>query len=298
MFTLAHITDWHATTLEGASFGELANKRFFGWQSWLRKRRKSHRPEVLRALFEDLRAQSPDHVVVTGDLTNIALEQEFVESAQQLRELGSPDWITVIPGNHDAYTRVENANSWDYWAPYLHGDGASGDAAPRFDEFPTLRVRDGIAIVGACSALATPLFMASGELGAPQLERIEAMLRESGERGLFRVLAVHHPPTDDGVSPRRRLRDWAGLQAVLERTGAELIVHGHRHRTWLGGVPGPTGAIPVVGARSASDIGKKEAKRAQYHLYRLERGAPVQLEVRGYDPVTGGVQQESSQTLD
>ena len=299
MFKLAHITDWHATTLEGASFGELANKRVFGWQSWLRTRRRRHRPEVLTALFNDLRVQSPDHVIVTGDLTNIALEQEFAEAAKQLRELGDPSWVTVIPGNHDAYIQLDNAVSWDYWAAYMNGDGTDPQTttAPRFDEFPTLRVREGVAVIGVCSALATPLFMASGEVGALQLERIEAMLRETGDRGLFRVLAIHHPPTDEEVPPRRRLRDWAELQAVLKRVGAELLVHGHRHRTWLGEVDGPGQAIPVAGARSASDIGVKEVKRAQYHLYTLEHGKPVQLEVRGYDPGTGRVDQNSFRTL-
>ncbi|MEZ4215855.1 MAG: metallophosphoesterase [Myxococcota bacterium] len=287
MFTLAHISDWHATTLEGAPLAALANKRFFGWQSWLRKRRKRHRPEVLRAVFDDVRACAPDHVVVTGDLTNVGLPQEFAEAAAQLRELGDPTWVTVVPGNHDAYVRVPSDVGVDAWAPYLCGDGAAADArAPRASEYPTLRVRDGVAIVGVCTARPTAWLLASGEVGAGQLARLEARLRALGERGLVRVVALHHPPTDEGVSWRRRLRDWRALQHVLARAGAELVVHGHRHRTWLGEIPGRGAPIAVGGTRSASDVGVKDAARAQYHLYRIERdGAQVRIrvEVRGWD---------------
>jgi hypothetical protein len=55
-------------------------------------------------------------------------------------------------------------------------------------------------------------------------------------------------------------------------------------------VPGPAADIPVAGVRSASDIGVKEHRRAQYHLYRIDDAggrdpaARVSLEVRGYDP--------------
>ena len=88
VFTLAHVSDWHATSLLGAPARALATKRFWGWQSWHRSRRKRHLPEVLSCLLADVREQQPDHVVVTGDLTNVALEQEFV--VKDLRILGGP----------------------------------------------------------------------------------------------------------------------------------------------------------------------------------------------------------------
>jgi 3',5'-cyclic AMP phosphodiesterase CpdA len=284
VFTLAHVSDWHATSLLGAPARALATKRFWGWQSWHRSRRKRHLPEVLACLLDDIRQQQPDHVVVTGDLTNVALEQEFVEAADTLRGFGAPDWITVVPGNHDAYVGVDPACGWDRWAPYLCADGVAPELAPMPADYPTLRLRGELALIGLCSALPTPLFMASGRLGAPQLERLERVLHE--QRGRTRVVALHHPPTDREVGWRRRLRDWAALQAVLLRAGAELVVHGHRHRSWFGTVPGPAGPIPVAGVRSSSDVGTSERRRAQYHLFRFEPGvpgAPVRLEVRGYD---------------
>ncbi len=275
MYTLAHCSDWHTTRLAPGAPGALLNKRILGWLSWHTGRRERHRPEVLEKLFEDLRGQAPDHVAVTGDLTNVALEAEFREAAELLRLLGSPEHVSLIPGNHDAYVAVAPDRGWDLWAPYLRSDpdtpGAPPDGrAPRFDEYPTVRVRGPVALVGLCSALPTPWFRATGRLGAVQLERLERLLVELGERGLCRVVLLHHPPTERMVSGRRRLRDSEALRAVLQRAGAELVLHGHVHRSAFDEIEGPNGAIPAVGVRSASDVGQKPEKRAQYHLYDLE----------------------------
>ena len=303
MFTLAHTTDWHTTQLAGAGAAPFLSKRFFGWLSWNIRRHRVHRPEVLQAMFADLADQAPDHVAITGDLTNVALPQEFQQAALLLRSLGPPEWVSVIPGNHDAYVAVPPERSWDLWAPYLVSDAGAGTSAssdtdadsraPRAADFPTLRVRGEIAIVGVCTALPTPLFQASGLVGGEQLARLEALLLELRERDLFRVVLIHHPITDVELERRRRLRDADAVLEVLARAGAELVLHGHRHRTVLAHAAGPEGKIPVVGARSASDVGEKEKKRAQYHLYGIWRREPTEngcgsrygitLRIRGWD---------------
>lgn len=305
MFTLAHVTDWHATDPRGAGVRPLLGKRFFGWLSWKIRRGRAHRPEILAALRRDLERQAPDHIAVTGDLTHIALPQEFAESAQQLRDLADPARVSLVPGNHDAYVRVPRAESWDLWAPYLVSDGVVADRAPGPEEFPTLRVRGEVALIGVCSAVPTPWFQASGRVGDEQMDRLEALLLELGERDLFRVVLVHHPPIDSDRSARRQLLDAPRLREILSHSGAELVLHGHRHRTRIQSLPGPQGPIPVVGARSSTDAGELEEKRARYHLYRIEsredvgslRRRAVTLAVREWDASAGGFAAEGERTL-
>jgi 3',5'-cyclic AMP phosphodiesterase CpdA len=204
-----------------------------------------------------------------------------------------------VPGNHDAYVPVPRARSWDLWSAYL---GSDRDRAALF---PSLRVRGPLALVGLCSALPTPPFLATGALGAEQLERLEKLLGQLADTPLCRVVLIHHPPLAGALSRRRSLRDAAELRGVLARAGADLVLHGHGHRSLFGTLAGPEGEIPVVGARSASYGGSTPEKRAQYHLYEIEPelGAGprprfrVRMRVRGYDVAAGNFADEGSREL-
>jgi 3',5'-cyclic AMP phosphodiesterase CpdA len=294
MFRVAHLSDLHATPVRTA-FAPMLGKRFFGWLSWQLRRRHAHQPHVLDALLEDLRAEAPDQIVVTGDLTNVAGEEEFPAARAWLERIGTPERVSLVPGNHDAYVAVPFARGVGLWREYIDSDdgGVASSAGARPVEYPSVRVRGPVAVVGVCSALPTPLFMATGHVGEAQLARLEAQLARLGAAGLFRLLLIHHPPQPGVVSSRRSLTDGDALREVLARAGAELVLHGHTHRTRVDAVPGPAGPIPVVGARSASDVGHEAEKRAQYHVYEVERGAAgerfrVRMRVRGYDPSAGG----------
>lgn len=283
MTTLAHVSDLHGTPVAVNRPLDFVGKRFFGWLSWSRKRRFVHRPEVLDALARDLAATRPDQVAVTGDLTNVATAEEFPLARGWLDKLGGAERVSIVPGNHDAYARIAPGRSWDLWHEYLRSDDAAGAL-----EFPTLRVRGDLALVGVNSALPTPLFLATGRVGDAQLARLERRLLELGTAGLCRVVLIHHPVTRGAVSSRRELRDAEALRGVLARAGAELVLHGHGHRTLFGSLPGPNGDIPVVGVRSASDATDRVDKRAQYHVYDIERGAAgfrIAARVRGYNAV-------------
>jgi len=105
-FTLAHLSDPHLGALAWPGVSALLNKRALGYLSWTLRRRPVHEGTVLPALVEDLRRARPDHIVVTGDITNISLPDEFTRGAAWLRGLADAADLTVIPGNHDAYIGV------------------------------------------------------------------------------------------------------------------------------------------------------------------------------------------------
>ena len=272
MFTLAHVTDWHATDPRGAGVRPLLGKRFFGWLSWTLRRGRLHRPEVLSALFRDLKEQQPDHVAVTGDLTNIGLPREFAQAAGQLEALGEPSGVSVIPGNHDAYVRIRPEISWDLWAPYMVSDENPADRALAWADYPTLRIRDRVALVGACSAIPTPWFQASGKLGARQLERLDGLLRDLRARDLFRVVLIHHPPISGATSWHKRLIGKQFFSKVMREVGAELVLHGHTHLDTLYWLKGPEKQIPVVGVPSASQAPGSKNPASRYNLFEITGG--------------------------
>ena len=277
-FTLAHLSDPHLPPLPAARLRDLAGKRAFGYLNWTRNRHKYHRREVLDALVSDIQAQRPDHIAITGDLVNLALEAEFPPSRAWLESVGTPDRVTVIPGNHDAYVRATAHRFAEAWGSYLDGDAAPGGGA-----FPSLRRRGPLALISVSSAVPTPPLMATGWLGRAQLEQLERMLAGLSAEA-FRVLLIHHPLRSDARA--KRLTNSSELLAVLKRHGVELVLHGHDHVHSTIWVDGPKGTIPVVGVPSASAIAHGRYPDAAYNLFSIERdGAAWRVEqtVRGID---------------
>src|SRR5258708_30807890 len=110
---------------------DLAGKRALGYLNWTRNRRKVHKRDVLDALVSDLQAQEPDHIAITGDLVNLALEAELAPSRAWLESVGAPEPVTVIPGNHDAYVRATQHRFAEASGNYRDGDDAT-DAGVTF----------------------------------------------------------------------------------------------------------------------------------------------------------------------
>jgi 3',5'-cyclic AMP phosphodiesterase CpdA len=263
-FRLAHLSDPHLPPMPAASFRDLAGKRAFGYLNWTRNRHKYHRRDVLDALVADMQRQRPDHVAITGDLVNLALEAEFKPAHAWLESVGDPAHVTVIPGNHDAYVRVTRHHFAHTFGDYLRGDGAEGEAS-----FPLLRRRGPVALIGVSSAVPTPPLMATGWLGHAQLEALERMLAELSREDAFRILLVHHPLHSDARA--KRLTDSHKLLALLSRHGVELILHGHDHIHSTMWFDGPNGKIPAIGVPSASALPRKHYPAAAYNLFSITR---------------------------
>jgi 3',5'-cyclic AMP phosphodiesterase CpdA len=286
MFRLAHLSDLHLGPLPPVALRALAGKRLLGWLSWRTGRERTHRPEVLDALVRDLHAARPDHVVITGDLVNLALPEEFALAAAWLEALGPPAWVSVVPGNHDALVALDRRQALDRWAAYMASDdGLGDDAAP----FPWLRRRGPLAIIGLSTAVATPPGLATGRLGEAQLEALEATLAGLADDPACRVVLLHHPPLDGACVRRKRLVDAAELRGVLATHGADLVLHGHVHALVRGTLPARAGPIQVFGAPSASSLDPRPEASAQYQIYGIERagaGWRIAIETRRYRPAT------------
>jgi 3',5'-cyclic AMP phosphodiesterase CpdA len=298
MFTLAHLSDPHLSNWRVTSPRELAGKRILGFLSWQLRRRHIHRPEVLELLVQDLAGLAPDHIAVTGDITNISLPQEFAAAARWLARLGPPDRVTVVPGNHDAYVAMPWADALGRWASYMAGDGAasSDEETTRAIEFPVLRRRGELALVGVSTAQPMPYHSAGGSIGAAQLARLETMLQTLAGEGRCRVVLIHHPPQPHTTAPRKSLADADEFRAVIARAGAELVLHGHTHRSHLDRLPTPGGYAPVLGVASASALPHEGRPAARYHLCRIERadaGWRIEVELRGLAPNRDGFRSET-----
>ena len=222
MITLAHISDVHLAPLPLVTPRELASKRLTGWLNWQFKRRGDMRPETLTALLDHLKAHDPDMTAVTGDMVNLALDEEITRAASWFTGLGDPEKVCAIPGNHDAYVPGALEKAISAYGNYMRGETL--DNQP----FPYVRRLGMVAMIGVSSAVTTPPFFAAGKVGADQIERLRKLLALLGEAGYFRVVMIHHPPHAEFADSRRLgLWDGSDFRAVLKQAGAEMILHGH-----------------------------------------------------------------------
>ncbi len=222
---LVHLTDPHLSHLDDVRFSDIRGKRWSGYLSWHKNRRRKYLPAVLEKLSAAVRAENADQILLTGDLIQIGLDSEIAQAAQWLAGLGPASQVMLVPGNHDTYARGSADALHRAWSEYLSGDDQSGN----FGQFPVLRKLGNLSLIGLSTACVTPVFMASGKLGEEQLEKLAALLQQAADEQQMVCLLIHHPPLPGMTDWRKGLADADALQAVLEQHQPELIFHGHLH---------------------------------------------------------------------
>jgi 3',5'-cyclic AMP phosphodiesterase CpdA len=300
-FTLAHLSDVHLAPVVGFSVAHWRLKRLVGYVNWHRKRKAVHLRPVVDRLVTDLAMQRPDHVAVTGDLVNLGLPGEQAAALEWLRSVGSPDRVTVVPGNHDIYVRMRRGPGTARWEEYMRANAEGAGYSDGQHAFPFVRRFGQIALIGVNSAIPTLPVLARGRVGHDQLRRLGTILDALGREGLSRVVLIHYPPLPGQCSPTRKLMDAEAMQRVLRDHGAELVLHGHNHTNTLAYCASKGADIPVIGIASAS-LGRQyhDEPLGRYNLYRIAVGcgAPeIVLTARGIADPDGPVVELEHRTI-
>lgn len=301
MFKLVHLSDIHLPPLPGPRAVDLMNKRVLGYINWRRKRLHVHLRSILDTVTTDALAQNPDHIAVTGDLTNLGLPQEFAAAYEWLKSVGDADTVTVIPGNHDAYVRLWRDEGYNRWKTYMAGnDDTRNSPSTPPHRFPFVRVYGEVALIGLSSAITTLPFCAYGRLGNRQRQALAQTLADLRQRDLFRIILIHHPPLPGLTSPRRALRDAHALQTLLEDEGAELVLFGHNHKWSADLLHSASSTTHIVQAPSASQGTLEGYPLAGYNMFTIEKtGSAWEIahQRRGLETPEGPVVELSSTIL-
>jgi 3',5'-cyclic AMP phosphodiesterase CpdA len=221
---IAHISDVHLveTRKKTGFFTRLAQATV----SYDRPIEVEPRRQKLRAALAHVKDRA-DHVVVSGDLTEVGSEAEYESFAEILHESGlSPDDVTLVPGNHDVY--VDAAG----WRKACDGPLAAFRAGAAGEHGRV--VERGNVVFFPLDSTRDQFFLRSG--GAVAIEavtRIMDTLRGSSMRDKTVVVAMHHPP---GLRSKNPIWQWfdglVGCGKLLDLLGLHPrvhVLHGHRH---------------------------------------------------------------------
>lgn len=274
MLRIAHVSDLHVLTPHGFEWRRaLFNKRLTGYANLLLHRGRVYRRAYLDAVLSAATAAA-DHLVVTGDVTNLSLEREY-EAARALLDVAARRVeVTVVPGNHDVYLpSVHHERRFPHhFGAFLASDLPALACELAAGPFPCVKLRGPMALVALSSAVPRPPFVASGRLGPPQLEALRRVLAHPEVARRTPVVLVHHPPLDD--RPRlARLRDGlvdaAELRGVLSPLPRGLLLFGHTHLRERRRLRTAAGVLEVLGAGGAAVDHRHPAVRAGFNAYTL-----------------------------
>lgn len=173
------------------------------------------------------RAKGADHVVISGDLTEVGDMAEFEQFAEVLHESGLPrEAITLVPGNHDAYTGV------DGWEKAMRGPLAAFAAGSASSEAGKVVDRGPVAFLPIDTTCFQTIAWSGGIFTRQTADAIERRARDPGLRNKALVLVVHHPPFHPVkmMSWIDGLRGAAIVLDLLSRQPRLQLLHGHLHR--------------------------------------------------------------------
>jgi 3',5'-cyclic AMP phosphodiesterase CpdA len=268
-----HCSDIHLLSLRGVGPRRFLNKRLTGGVNLMLKRSKHHSEALFDRIVEHARGEHSsggapvDRLVITGDLSNLALEAEFEHIVEKFDAAGVP--VTVIPGNHDAYTRgsVRARRFEQMFVRFMDGERRSGDPE---HFYPFVQRYGDVALIGVSTAQASLPLYAVGTVGDSQLARLDQILEALGREGLARIVLIHHPVMPGVAGRRHDLVDLDAFGAVIARRGAELILHGHEHRAIEGTIPGLHDPVPVHGISSGTNLSRHPGREAAFSVYEVE----------------------------
>jgi 3',5'-cyclic-AMP phosphodiesterase len=196
--------------------------------------------DTLRVVIDAIRAlpDRPQAVLVTGDLANGGVPEQYTELAALLAQLELP--LFVIPGNHDSRTALRAA---------FDLPGAGEEPVQYAIELEGLRV--------AMLDTQRP-GSDGGELGSERLAWLAGELSSHPETPT--LIAMHHPPLVTGIAGMDAIAmgtaDRAALAALVDEHPQVVgLIAGHVHRTIIGSLAGrPLVTIPSTYAQLGLDL--------------------------------------------
>jgi len=245
MRTLVHISDLH--------FGSLDAR-------------------TVPALREAIVSSRPDVLVVSGDLTQRARDEQFASARRFLDSLPVPR--VVVPGNHDV--PLYNLLARWLWPLAAYRRHIDDNVEPFY--------ADGeIAILGGNTARS--FTFKNGRINRDQVLRGCTRL-DSCDSGVIRIVVTHHPFDLPGTDDKDEVVGRASMALQgFSRCRVDMILSGHLHFSHAGLTPvryGGTGYTALRVQAGTATSSRRREELNSFNLIRVERPLAT-VERRSWD---------------
>ncbi len=188
---------------------------------------RSRARKLARALAA-AKASGAQHVVISGDLTEMGDAAEFEHFANILEDARLPEEsVTLVPGNHDAYTTPAA------WRRALEGPLKRFARASAHEPGRVID-RGPVVFLPIDTSFFQSLVRSGGLFTRDAAKAVQARIDDPALRDKTIVLVMHHPPFEEHKNP---LAQWivglSGRTHVLEMLANHprlQLLHGHLHR--------------------------------------------------------------------
>ena len=214
------------------------------------------REEIFEKVIDEINLLKPDAVVITGDLTNEGLVEQYEKCKKMISQI-NVEKIIAISGNHD-YRNTGYLLFKKYFPFKTEND--LGDDVILITLNSTRPDRD------------------DGEVGYKQTRWLEHTLKKYENK--FKIVAMHHHliGIPDTGSDRLTVIDAGDvLRAVLD-SNVSLVLCGHKHRPWIWDF----NTLSIANAGTTSSERVRGFFENSYNIVNIENGTfRVDLKIVG-----------------
>jgi 3',5'-cyclic AMP phosphodiesterase CpdA len=239
----------------------------------------AHDPKIVAAAEAWLQMQRPDLVIVSGDFTQRAREEQFRQASAWLNRLRADGLrVLAVPGNHDVplYDLARRfAAPLRRYKRYI-----SNDLCPWFEN-------EDVAVLGINTARS--LTIKDGRINREQMALIEERF-EKVAPDKTRILVTHHPLFSMPIGQGTELTEAVGrhedaVKAVC-RAGVHIALAGHFHRTYAEAarkMVETAGGALVIQAGTATSVRLRNNELQSFNWLHAHRNNDLELQVIAWD---------------
>lgn len=215
----------------------------------------TERPGILSILTQDIKAQHPELIIVSGDLTQRARKQQYINARQFLCDL-SHCKILCVPGNHDIslYNWAER-----FLYPYRKYNHYIKN------EFLSIYEDDDMAVVGINSV--TPFKAMSGYVTDKQLSAVSDFFNKRAS-AKYKLVVMHH-----NLIRSERHKVINESEKIIKHFAAchvNLILAGHIHAAHLEHLERSHFSHPMYIVTAGTAISTRTIEPNSYNIITLD----------------------------